>query len=305
MKAFGIDISTWQRNYPYAKASKEGVKFAILRAGASRTKDNMFETHYKNARKQGWGIGAYWYTYATTVAEAKIEIKAFLKAIKGKKFEYPIYLDIEDASILKAGKTTLNNIVKEYANAIEKAGYYFGVYTNYNWYANKISGSTLNKKYDWWIASWTATKPSNVNAGLWQFGGSSNAIRSPKIAGIVTDQDYAYKDYPTIMKKLGKNGYKKVTTKPNTTPKPTTKKTYSGKFPKLPLRRYFKIGDKGEQVKRLQMFLNWALGIKLVVDGIIGPKTISAVKKFEKLVGLDQDGLFGKKCLAKAKEFTK
>lgn len=300
-KIFGIDISTWQKNYPYSSATKEGVKFVILRAGASRRKDNMFETHYKNARKQGWGIGAYWYTYATTVSEAKIEIKEFLKAIKGKKFEYPIYLDIEDASIRGAGKTTLNNIVKEYGNAIEKAGYYFGVYTNYDWYANKISGPTLNKKYDWWIASWTATKPSNVNAGLWQFGGSSNQLRSPKIAGVVTDQDYAYKDYPSIMKKLGKNGYKKEIA-PAT---PTTKKTYSGTFPKLPLRRYFKKGDKGTQVKYLQAFLNWAVGSKLVVDGIIGDKTISAVKSFQKKVKITQDGLFGKESLAKAKAFTK
>lgn len=300
-KIFGIDISTWQRNYPYEKATKEGVKFAILRAGCSRTKDNMFETHYKNARKQGWGIGAYWYTYATTVSEAKLEIKAFLKAIKGKKFEYPIYLDIEDASIRKAGKTTLNNIVKEYANAIQEAGYYFGVYTNVDWYRNKISGATLNKKYDWWIASWTSTKPTGIDAGLWQFGGSSNEIRSPKIGGITTDQDYAYKNYPLLMKQLGKNGYKK--TEP--TPTPLPKKTYSGTFPKLPLRRYFKEGDKGIQVAHLQEFLNWAINSKLVIDGIIGPKTISAVKSFQKKVGIKEDGLFGKDSLKKAKAFTK
>lgn len=209
-KVFGIDISTWQRNYPYKSATKEGVRFAILRAGASRTKDNMFETHYKNAKKQGWGVGAYWYTYATTLSEARIEINAFLKAIKGKKFEYPVYLDIEDSSIKKAGKSTLNAIVKEYGNALEKAGYYFGVYTNLDWYNSKISGSELNKKYDWWIACWTKSMPSVRNAGMWQFGGGSNAIRSTKIGGVVTDQDYALKDYPSIMKQFGKNGYGKT-----------------------------------------------------------------------------------------------
>ena len=302
-KIFGIDISTWQRGYPYKKATKEGVKFAILRAGCSRTKDNMFEKHYKNARKQGWGIGAYWYTYATTLTEARIEIKAFLNAIKGKQFEYPIYLDIEDASIRKAGKTKLNAIVNEYAKAIQKAGYYFGVYTNVDWYNNKISGKELNKKYDWWIACWTSTKPSGINAGMWQFGGSSNSIRSPRIGGVVTDQDYVFKDYPALMKKLGKNGYKKVV---EPTPKPNQpKKKYTGDFPRLPLRGYFKKGDKGKQVKKLQEFLNWAINSNLTVDGILGDKTFSAVKQFEKLTGLVQDGLFGKKCLAKSKTFTK
>lgn len=209
-KKFGIDISVWQKHYPYSKATKDGVQFAIIRAGCSLSKDKEFETHYKNAKKQGWGVGAYWYTYAQSVSEAKKEAKAFLKAIKGKKFEYPIYLDIEDSSIRKLGKTKLNAIVKEFASIIEKSGYYFGVYTNYDWYNNVISGKLLNNKYDWWIASWTTKMPSNVKAGMWQFGGSTNAIRSNKVAGIVTDQDYALKDYPNIMKQLGKNGYAKT-----------------------------------------------------------------------------------------------
>lgn len=91
---------------------------------------------------------------------------------------------------------------------------------------------------------------------------------------------------------------------PNVAPTPV-KKGYTGVFPKLPLRAYFRNKDKGQQVKYLQMFLNWANGDKLVVDGIIGPKTIASVKKFQKNNGLVVDGLFGKKSLAKAKSITK
>ena len=83
------------------------------------------------------------------------------------------------------------------------------------------------------------------------------------------------------------------------------KKGYTGVFPTLPSRTYFRNKDKGQQVKYLQMFLNWANGDKLVVDGIIGPKTIASVKKFQKNNGLVVDGLFGKKSLAKAKSITK
>lgn len=81
--------------------------------------------------------------------------------------------------------------------------------------------------------------------------------------------------------------------------------TYTGTFPKLPSRGYFKKGDKGTEVKNLQKFLNWALDLKLGVDGIIGNKTINAVKEFQKITGIKVDGLFGKDCLAKAKTFTK
>ena len=81
--------------------------------------------------------------------------------------------------------------------------------------------------------------------------------------------------------------------------------TYTGVFPKLPSIGYFKNGDKGTEVKNLQRFLNWAVNAKLSVDGIIGNKTISAVKNFQKIVGIKQDGLYGKNSLAKAKEFKK
>jgi len=81
--------------------------------------------------------------------------------------------------------------------------------------------------------------------------------------------------------------------------------TYTGTFPTLPSRGYFKKGDKGTQVKNLQKFLNWALNLKLDVDGIIGNKTISAIKQFQKTTGIKIDGLFGKDSLVKAKVYKK
>ena len=209
MKRFGIDISTWQPNYPYSAATKEGVEFAIIRAGYAEKKDDQFENHYKAAKEQGWDVGAYWYSYATTVAEAKKEAQAFLKAIAGKKFELPVYMDVEDPSMKGLGKTKLNAIITAFAEVMENAGYYFGVYTNVDWYRNYISGSELNKKYDWWVAQWASTEPTGIDYGVWQFGGSTNYIRSAKIGGVTTDQNYCVKDYPSIIKNGGFNGYGK------------------------------------------------------------------------------------------------
>ena len=219
MKTFGIDISKWQTGYPYDAANSEGVKFAILRAGYAQVKDGAFETHYANAKRLGWGVGAYWYMYATSVSGAKAEAKAFINAIAGKQFEYPVYLDIEDASLRGLGKSTLNSMVEAFCETMESAGYYCGVYTNVDWYKNVISGAELNKKYDWWIAKWSTSEPTGVDYGLWQFGGETNYIRSNKVAGVVTDQNYAVKDYPTIMKEGKYNGFgSTVTPAPN--PKP-------------------------------------------------------------------------------------
>lgn len=91
-----------------------------------------------------------------------------------------------------------------------------------------------------------------------------------------------------------------------------TKKTYSGTFPKLPLRGYFyydairgKVKDKGTQAKNLQKFLNWATGGNLVIDGSIGPLCHKAILKYQEMYGLEKDGFFGPKCLKKAKEIKR
>ncbi len=82
------------------------------------------------------------------------------------------------------------------------------------------------------------------------------------------------------------------------------KKTYSGTFPKLPKRGYFKKGDKGTQVKNLQRFLKW-YGYKIAVDGDCGKCTIKTIKKFQKAEKLKVDGRFGKQTLARAKKVKK
>lgn len=82
-------------------------------------------------------------------------------------------------------------------------------------------------------------------------------------------------------------------------------KKYSGEFPDLPARGYFKVGDKGEEVKKLQKFLNWYGDYKLTVDGDLGPKSQTAIKAFQTKEGLTADGLFGKSSLKRAKEIRK
>lgn len=76
---------------------------------------------------------------------------------------------------------------------------------------------------------------------------------------------------------------------------------YSGAFPTAKL---LKRGAKGEQVKKLQGFLNWYgnFGLK---TGEFGKKTEEAVKVFQKIEGLVVDGEFGPKSLARAKQVTK
>lgn len=196
MKEQCFDISTWQGGIDY-NAIRERANYCILRAGFSETEDNEFEDHYLHL--QGLNLGAYWYSYAESVEEARREANKFLEVVKGKKFTLPLYLDLEDPSISGIGRATLNEIVTTFGNIIENAGYYFGVYTNLNWYRNVISGYELNKKYDWWIACWSDNAPTNVDYGVWQYTSNYN------LNGFRIDADYVFKDYPTIIRNAGLN----------------------------------------------------------------------------------------------------
>lgn len=211
MKELCFDISTWQGGIDYNEIIRQ-TNYCILRAGFDVTKDNQFDNHYNNL--QGLNLGAYWYSYATSVEEARFEAQAFVNTVAGKKFTLPLYLDIEDPSMRGLGRGTLDAIVRAFGEIVEKNGYYFGVYSNLDWYNNVISGSELNKKYDWWIACWSDYAPTGVNYGIWQFTSDYNTF------GTRLDANYVFKDYPVVIKNAGLNHLDDEPA-PTPTPEPT------------------------------------------------------------------------------------
>lgn len=93
---------------------------------------------------------------------------------------------------------------------------------------------------------------------------------------------------------------------------PVEKVGYSGKYPDLPKRGYFKYGDGiyslksyQNQIKRVQRLVNWVMDYSLVVDGEYGQKTDKAVTGLQKRFGLQPNGCFGNKCLKACKNFKK
>ena len=211
MRKFGIDISVWQRGMDLSRAKKEGVEFVILRGMYGNAKDTEFERNYNNAKANGLGVGVYQWGRASNVAQAREEAQILIDAcLKGKQFEYPIYYDVEDSILINLSVNDLTEVIKAWAETLENAGYYVGIYINQYAFDNEVKGSELKKLYTQWRAKWT-TEKNKPDAQMWQFGGETNYIRSNKIAGMVCDQDYGYEDFPTIIKNAGLNGFGKTT----------------------------------------------------------------------------------------------
>lgn len=71
-------------------------------------------------------------------------------------------------------------------------------------------------------------------------------------------------------------------------------------------RNYLKSGDSGNEIKKLQAYLNWYdPKNKLAVDGIFGSATEKAVEAMQKALGLTADGLVGAKTIAEMKKVKK
>lgn len=204
----GIDVSVHNGNIDWNKVKNAGIEFAILRAGYGKVasqKDRKFENNYNGAKAAGVPVGAYWYSYAITPAEAEAEARVFLQAIAGKQFEFPVYFDIEEKSTLNTGSKNVSAIVKAFCNTMEKAGYWCGVYASRSHVQTYFDSETKNR-YSMWIAEWgSKLNYSGGEVGMWQ------KTDKGKVAGIsgAVDLDECYVDYPVVVKAAGKNGYPK------------------------------------------------------------------------------------------------
>lgn len=204
MTTYGIDISKWQSEPNFEKVKSDPkAQFVIIRAGIGTSTDSKFERNYRECKRFGIPCGAYWYSKATAMSAAKSEAKACVKALSGKQFEYPIYMDVEDQKQLSFGKNTVTAIVEAFCSELEKAGYFVGIYGSRYPITDAVSTET-RQKYTMWIAHYGVEKTSYPGAfDMWQKSDKGNVNG---INGNV-DLDECYRDFPTIIKEAGKNGY--------------------------------------------------------------------------------------------------
>lgn len=201
----GIDVSKHQGNINWSHVKADGIQFAIIRAGYGKElsqKDSQFENNYAGCKSNGIPCGVYWYSYATTVEDAKKEARVCLQVISGKTLEYPVYFDLEEPDQFKLGKKACSDIVQAFCDEIEKAGYYAGLYCSTYYLKNYISES-VRKRYAVWVAQYNDKCSYTGNYGIWQKSNKGNVYG---ISGDV-DLDECYIDYPTAIKKAGLNGF--------------------------------------------------------------------------------------------------
>ena len=221
--ARGIDVSRWNHQIDSAsgeylpldwqKIKNAGFDFVIIKAGSTRTgKEPTFEMDYSGARSAGLEVGAYFYTYSSTVSEISSDVNSLLSYLSGKIFEYPIYFDLEDPSLASLGKSELTKLCEAFICSMQKNGYYAALYTNNNWLQNMLDTSRILSLFDIWYARYPLTETPVWNEekygkqlSMWQY------TQTGEINGIegYFDMNLCYRNYSEIMKKWGLNGFSK------------------------------------------------------------------------------------------------
>ena len=227
----GIDVSKYQGTIDWdALKADDRVEFVIIRAGLGRLasqKDPQFDRNYSEAKRVGMPIGAYWFSYAEDEADARREAQACMEVIKGKKFEYPIYIDVEKVygkngeevyNPFNKGRDFVNNNIRAWHDELRKNKWYSGLYISRS-PLNDFIDPQLAYDYALWVAEYNDKCHYDGDYGMWQY--CSDGIRNGITVNTV-DCDECYKPYPDTIINGGWNGYTgKTSSKPKASPKKT------------------------------------------------------------------------------------
>ncbi len=198
----GIDLAAWKR-----QRNLFGVIIKVGGNEGGRYKDQLFETHYANAKAAGLHIGFYYYTTVTDVATANADANHMISLVEGKDYDLPWYMDVEDPRQFALSPRNLTDVIKSFCNTLVNKGIYAGLYTGGSAWLNSMYPSELND-YANWIAWWRSEWPYEAgDIGMWQQGGirlSDGDIVFDDLPGY-HDCDWCCIDYPSRIK----NGWAK------------------------------------------------------------------------------------------------
>lgn len=195
-----MDVSRWQGSIDWDAVKRsgkiDGVMLRVLGSkGGKPYVDPAFARNYAECARLGLPVGGYYYTCAVTQRQTEEELAALKTALRGKTFQLPLAIDVEDPRLRSLAPAKLSALVAEAAAQLEAWGLYAMVYTYTNFADTALDMAAL-AAYDLWIADYRGKRPTRRH-GMWQYTSSG------KIPGIAkgADLSVAYKDYAGIIQR--------------------------------------------------------------------------------------------------------
>lgn len=197
-----LDVSHWQGSIDWDAVKRsgkiDGVMLRVLGSkGGKPYLDPYFARNYAECARLGLPVGGYYYTCAVTQRQTEEELAALKTALRGKTFQLPLAIDVEDPRLRSLAPAKLSALVAEAAAQLEAWGLYAMVYTYTNFADTALDMAAL-AAYDLWIADYRGKRPARKH-GMWQYTSSG---KIPGVSGPI-DLSHAYKDYAGIIQRKG------------------------------------------------------------------------------------------------------
>ena len=197
-----LDVSKWQGSIDWDAVKRsgkiDGVMLRVLGSkGGKPYIDPFFARNYAECTRLGLPVGGYYYTCAVTQRQTEEELAALKTALRGKTFQLPLAIDVEDPRLRSLTPAKLSARVAEAAAQLEAWRLYAMVYTYTN-FADTALDMAAFAAYDLWIAEYRGKRPARRH-GMWQYTSSG---KIPGVSGPV-DLSHAYKDYAGIIQRKG------------------------------------------------------------------------------------------------------
>lgn len=185
----GIDLSRYQGEVDWSLVAADGVDYAMIRVGirgygtGEIVLDDTLDANMKGALANGIDVGAYFFTQATSEAEAIEEANAVIEALAPYNVTYPVAIDVEDVNDSAARTANLTasertDYVIAFCETLKAAGYTPMIYGNLKSYCDMLELERLND-YEKWFAFYDTYVYFPYEITMWQYtdSGVVNGIK--------------------------------------------------------------------------------------------------------------------------------
>ncbi len=151
----GIDVSKHNGDIDFGKVRDDDYQFVFIKASEGKTyRDDAFDRNYRGAREAGLKVGAYHFFRKNRTGSEQAE--NMLGAVKGKTFDLPLVIDLEDdwGNGATVSRQVALERVMEMIGILNDKGYKVMIYTNLDGY-NKYYKDLLADN-DLWLCSFTS-----------------------------------------------------------------------------------------------------------------------------------------------------
>ncbi len=175
----GIDVSKYQGDIDWQAVKADGVEYAFVRLGlrgygsGKLVLDENFGDNMRGANEAGVMAGAYFFTQAITVDEAREEAQFVLENLADYDVPYPVVFDVE---MIVGDKGRANGLTMQertditiaFCEAIREAGYTPMIYGNVKCFTKMLDITRL-ESYDKWYAFYDDYMYFPYAVSVWQY----------------------------------------------------------------------------------------------------------------------------------------